>query len=38
MPEQNSQPHGLYVIGFTGQCKLVWLVDTGAMKNVLCHT
>ena len=40
LPDQKSRPHGLYVIGFIGQCKLAWLVDTGAMRNVLsykCH-
>ena len=28
---------GLYVIGFIGQYKLVWLVDTGAMRNILSY-
>ena len=37
LPDQKSRPHGLYVIGFIGQCKLVWLVDTGAMRNILSY-
>lgn len=37
LPDQKSRPHGLYVIGFIGQCKLAWLVDTGAMRNVLSY-
>lgn len=37
MPDQKSRLHGFYIIGFTGQCKLVWLVDTDAIKNVLSH-
>jgi len=34
VPDQKSRPHGLYVIGFIGQWKLVWLVDTGAMRKI----
>ena len=37
LPNQKSRPHGLYVIGFIGQCKLVWLVYTGAMRNILSY-
>ena len=37
LPDQKSRPHGLYVIGFIGQRKLVWLVDTGAMRNILSY-
>ena len=37
LPDQKSRPHGLYVIGFIGQCKPVWLVDTGAMRNILSY-
>ena len=37
LPDQKSRPYGLYVIGFIGQCKLAWLVDTGAMRNVLSY-
>ena len=31
------RPCGLYVIGFIGQYKLVWLVDTGAVRNILSY-
>ena len=31
------RPCGLYFIGFIGQYKLVWLVDTGAMRNILSY-
>ena len=37
LPDQKSRPHGLYVIGFIGQWKLVWLMDTGAMRNILTY-
>ncbi len=37
LPDQKPRPYGLYVIGFIGQCKLAWLVDTGAMRNVLSY-
>lgn len=37
VPNQRSRPYGLYVIGFIGQCKVVWLVDTGAVRNVLSY-
>ena len=37
LPNQKSRPHGLFVIGFIGQCKLLWLVDTGAMRNILSY-
>ena len=32
-----SRPFGLYVTGFVGQCKIVWLVDTGAVRNILSY-
>ena len=31
------RPCGLYVIGFIGQYKFVWLVDTGAMRDILSY-
>ena len=31
------RPCGLHDIGFIGQYKLVWLVDTGAMRNILSY-
>ena len=37
LPDQKSRPYGLHVTGFIGQCKLAWLVDTGAMRNVLSY-
>ena len=37
MRDSKFQPCGLYVIGFIEQYKLVWLVDTGAMRNILSH-
>ena len=37
VPNQSSRPYGLYVIGFIGQYKVVWLVDTGAVRNVLSY-
>lgn len=37
VPNRRSRPYGLYVIGFIGQCKVVWLVDTGAVRNVLSY-
>ena len=39
LPDQKSRLHGLFVIGFIGhsQCKPVWLVDTGAMRNILSY-
>ena len=30
-----SRPHGLYVSGFIGQSKVNWLVETGALRNIL---
>ena len=36
-----SRPHGLYITGFIGQYKIGWLVDTGAVRNILsyeCYT
>ena len=36
-----SRPHGLYITGFIGQYKIDWLVDTGAVRNILsyeCYT
>ena len=35
--DSKFRPCGLYVIGFIGQYKLVWLVDTGAMRNILSY-
>ena len=29
-----SRPNGPYVSGFTGQSKINWLVDTGAVRNI----
>ena len=37
MRDSKFRPCGLYVTGFIGQYKLVWLVDTGAMKNILSY-
>ena len=37
MRDSKFRPCGLYVIGFIGQYKLVWLVDTGAMRNILSY-
>ena len=37
LPDQKSRPYGLHVTGFIGQCKLAWLVDIGAMRNVLSY-
>ena len=31
------RPFRLYVTGFVGQCKIVWLVDTGAVRNILSY-
>ena len=37
MRDSKFRPCGLYVIGFIGQYKLVWLVDTGATRNILSY-
>ena len=37
----NGERLFLNVVGFIGQCKLLWLVDTGIVRNVLsyeCYT
>ena len=36
VPQQKPRPYGLYVVGFIGQCKLLWL-NTGAVRNVLSY-
>ena len=37
MRDLKFRPCGLYVIGFIGQYKIVWLVDTGATRNILSY-
>ena len=35
------RPCGLYISGFIGQSKIIWLIDTGAVRNILsynCYT
>ena len=36
VPQQKPRRYGLYVVGFIGQCKLLWL-NTGAVRNVLSY-
>ena len=35
--DSKFRPCGLYVIGCIRQYKLVWLVDSGAMRNILSY-
>mgnify|MGYP002260291195 CR=1 FL=1 len=37
MRDLKFRPCGLYVIGFIGQYKIDWLVDTGATRNILSY-
>ena len=29
--------HGLHITGFLGQCRIVWLLDTGSVRNILSY-
>ena len=29
--------HGLHITGFLGHCRIVWLLDTGSVRNILSY-